>query len=140
MKAGTMSTLHNSSPLVQDIRDSWSHKGVEVESVSGNKIRCRMPPYFEGLQEFTQSLAEYGAEVDLETTVSNGSANVVLTVFADSERVDHFYQTSVNAHSAAQFQLKDVIMTFFVALLVILQIVTIVDWHKVGAAFSKITK
>ena len=68
---------------MQEIRDLWSFAGVEVESVSGSKVRCRMPPYFQGVQEFTRSLEPWGAEIDLETTINAGAASVTFTVFGD---------------------------------------------------------
>ena len=72
--------------VVEDVRAMWSHAGVEIESSSGNKIRCRMPPYFQGVQEFTQSLEHHDVVVDLETSQSNGTASVVFLVYGADTR------------------------------------------------------
>ena len=71
--------------IVHDVRDMWSHAGVEVESASDNKVRCRMPPYFQGVQDFTQSLEHHGVVVDLETSMNGQTASVVFVIFAGAE-------------------------------------------------------
>lgn len=71
--------------IVRDVRDMWSHAGVEVESASDNKVRCRMPPYFQGVQDFTQSLEHHGVVVDLETSMNGQTASVVFVIFAGAE-------------------------------------------------------
>ena len=67
--------------VVANIRAEWSKQGVEVESSSANKARVRMPPYFQGINEFVGSLEEqYDVDVDLETSIIAGSACVVFTI------------------------------------------------------------
>lgn len=93
--------MERQNSLVQEIRDLWSHAGVEVESVSGHKIKCRMPPYFQGVQHFTQSLEQWGAEIDLETSINSGTASVTFVVFGDPRMggqtmAERFERTPIN--------------------------------------------
>lgn len=69
------------SELVSDIRSYWSHKGVEIESESTSKIKCRMPPVFQNVQDFCDSLAHHGVEIDMETSCSDNHACVVFIVY-----------------------------------------------------------
>ena len=74
--------MNNTDALVQDVRDMWSYKGVEIESQSGNKIRVRIPPYFQALNEFVTSLESlHNCDVDLECTINNNTACVILTIY-----------------------------------------------------------
>ena len=67
--------------VVADIRSGWSKQGVEVESSNANKARVRMPPYFQGINDFIGSLEErHEVDIDLETSIIAGSACVVLTI------------------------------------------------------------
>ena len=106
---------------MQEIRDLWSCAGVEVESISGSKVRCRMPPYFQGVQEFTQSLEPFGAEIDLETTVNGGAASVVFTVFGDPRTIDT--QRQVSEASKPAVGGKDALYVAMFACIVALQLI-----------------
>ena len=117
------------SQLVKDIRELWSHAGVEVESISGNKVRCRMPPYFQGVQEFTQSLEHYDAVVDLETSMSAGTASVVFLVFAgDNADVTQHPHIQQRKNSTS----KEWVMVTMVLMCMVLQIVSMINFEKLA--------
>ena len=122
--------------LVEEIRAQWSHAGVEVESVSGNKVRCRMPPYFQGVQEFAQSLEDYDATVDLETSMSSGAASVVFVVFAGAQPEHAGVQP--NAPSALIHRNdKDIVLSIMVAMCILLQVASMVNWKELVSGLKK---
>ena len=129
---------HGYSPidgLVQDIRTQWTQAGVEVESVSGNKVRCRMPSYLQGVQAFTQSLEHYNVAVDLDVSVSAGAANVVFTVFADEDS-DAYIEHNQNASPAQGRQGRDWLYIALMILCLAMQIAAFVDWQRVQTFFN----
>lgn len=64
------------------VRREWTWAGVEVESTSESKVRCRMPPVFRDVQAFVDTLSHHDLCVDLETTCRGNVASVVLVVYA----------------------------------------------------------
>lgn len=68
--------------LAHNIRINWCQAGVEVEATSSKAVRCRMPPHFQDVHEFVQSLSETGAAVDLEVACKDNVASVVFVVYA----------------------------------------------------------
>lgn len=129
---------HANSQLVKDIRDMWSHAGLEVESMSGNKVRCRMPPYFQGIQEFTQSLEPYDVVVDLETTMSAGTASVVFLVFAGSDSVDTGSSQQAPVVHQRPNGSRDIVLAVMVAVCMILQIVSMINFKEAGKLLKSI--
>ena len=56
--------------VAQEIRDVWSAQGVEVESLSDRKVRCRFPPFFRGIQNFVASLDVFEVKRRLKPPLS----------------------------------------------------------------------
>ena len=68
--------------IAQHVRTNWTGDGVEVESTSDSKVRCRMPPMFQYLDVFVREFAELNCTIDLESRCDGASVSVVLIVYA----------------------------------------------------------
>ena len=112
--------------VVADIRSQWSCMGVEVESVSDRKIKCRMPPYFEGIQEFTDTLcADHDVVMDMETVTNNHVASVVFIIYtmhtSDQHHEPHRGAAPLPYTSRETLLTKDVAYIVLMAMCVFLQ-------------------
>lgn len=67
--------------IARIVREDWTWAGVEVESVSNDKVRCRMPAFFCDLQGFIDGIAEHDLLVDMETSCTSSVASVVFLVY-----------------------------------------------------------
>ena len=120
--------MESPSALVQDIRDTWSASGVEVESTAGNKVRLRMPPYFQGVQEFCESLQPYQVAIDLETSTNGGAISTIFTVYAGADEA--YDETPRQTNS---FVTSDPFVRFVLVVGVLLQVLSMVNWELVTA-------
>jgi len=78
--------------IAQHVRSNWSSDGVEVESASETKVRCRMPPMFQNLDVFVNDFSEQGCTIDLESRCSNAVVSIALVIYAGSEREQWTYK------------------------------------------------
>jgi hypothetical protein len=126
--------------IVQDVREMWSHKGVEVESQSGNKIRVRMPPYFQSLNEFVTSLESlHNCDVDLEWSTNNGTAGVILTIFAGQPVHDHSarYARVSSEHGGSGWSLSSLAWSLTLFLVLVFQVIIVAsEWTRIRALFG----
>lgn len=126
--------------IVQDVRDMWSHKGVEVESQSGNKIRVRMPPYFQSLNEFVTSLESlHHCDVDLEWSTNNGTASVILTIFAGQSVHEHGARHArvSSEHGGTSWNLSSVAWSLALFFMLVLQVIVVAsEWTRIRSLFG----
>lgn len=108
--------------IAQFVRSNWSSDGVEVESTSSNKVRCRMPPMFPNLDVFVQELLEHGCTIDLESRCDDAVISVALIIYAGSDHEEWTYK----GHSVPRCgdEHTNTAVWLFAALFVCLQIFT----------------
>ena len=118
--------------VAQEIRDVWSAQGVEVESLSDRKVRCRFPPFFRGIQNFVASLDVFEVAIDLETTMSAGTASVVMIVYAHDNYQPHSRdQPPLDPYPALTRYRNDVMYISLAAICVVLQFISVCGWQNI---------
>jgi len=116
--------------IARIVREEWTWAGVEVESVSNDKVRCRMPAFFCDLQGFIDGIAEHDLLVDMETSCTSSVASVVFLVYpagaASSQHVgrrgyapceDYGVEAARNAYAWHVWVMPALIATCQIALL-----------------------